>query len=417
MEWLERHQLPRMRWIGRTNRYFQREGLLVDDCTGNGIREKDVALYVAGSSVLHAVDGWSYAGRALESLSRGDAATATHLGYYASLRAAMSLLATEGIGIFNTRHVAILPPPWSAAPPSVISRGTHVIAWFALEHWATYVRSGDLIGKIISPFRIPLSDWLGSRPGNQWRPVARDWLLDWGADLRQLARDRDLRNRASYRPHSDHPSAVSPHHEFVAEVWRLCEPAGGSVFQALDIELLRRSLEVGFQARHGRPAIGDAQFAEEVQQALEDNGQDGNAQLRNTLLRTGGLTDSPLIELAGVSSHVGSATAHLEVISRALLLLRLATGSTAELLRDAGIDRKSVEFWWLELLDARGIWDGGITPSLDELWDDLADALDDVRAAAAAKPPVSAVDWLTGNAASHARLVGLERIAVGGLLF
>ena len=52
--------------------------------------------YIASSAPLHLADGWNYLSRAFDAACRGDRGAAYHLSYYAELRAAMSLLATEG---------------------------------------------------------------------------------------------------------------------------------------------------------------------------------------------------------------------------------------------------------------------------------------------------------------------------------
>lgn len=59
---------------------------------------------MAASVIVHCFDGWSYLGRALEAEMAGDPQTAVHLGYYAELRAAMSVLASDEIGVFRNKH-------------------------------------------------------------------------------------------------------------------------------------------------------------------------------------------------------------------------------------------------------------------------------------------------------------------------
>jgi len=64
--------------------------------------------YVAVSAPLHCADGWSFLGRAVAAILLGDATAARHLGYYAELRAAMSLMAAHGVGIFNRTHFVVV---------------------------------------------------------------------------------------------------------------------------------------------------------------------------------------------------------------------------------------------------------------------------------------------------------------------
>ena len=71
------------------------------------IDDKAIAEYVAASAPLHASDGWHYLARAFGAISHGDRNTAIHLAYYAELRAAMAILASEGIGVLNYVHVVV----------------------------------------------------------------------------------------------------------------------------------------------------------------------------------------------------------------------------------------------------------------------------------------------------------------------
>ena len=113
-------------------------------------------------------------GRAIDCHSRGDFDASRHLAYYAELRAALSLLAAEGVGIFDDRHFIINTPKdclHIGALPRAGRRsdlGTHYFAWAALEHWSDLRRSVELLGKIISASGFALVDWLdnfGTGPG------------------------------------------------------------------------------------------------------------------------------------------------------------------------------------------------------------------------------------------------------------
>ena len=98
--------LKRSMWIGTTNRYVNDVIARLRESEPNSATHKrNLAQYIAASTCLHANDGWSYLGRAFACLIAGDAHRALHLGYYAELRAAMSLLAGNGIGVFNNKHL------------------------------------------------------------------------------------------------------------------------------------------------------------------------------------------------------------------------------------------------------------------------------------------------------------------------
>src|SRR5262245_50036590 len=89
----------RARWLQTNNKYRVR-------CTHRyecdlkasppTVDHAGLTSYIAASGPCHVVDGWSFLGRAVDAALHGDPYTAIHLGYYAELRAAMSLLACEG---------------------------------------------------------------------------------------------------------------------------------------------------------------------------------------------------------------------------------------------------------------------------------------------------------------------------------
>src|SRR5690349_10494850 len=96
-------------WLRADNRYRHNciDRLRKDMGSSRGLRASHLREYISASTVLHCMDGWAYLGRSLASYLSGDIDVARHLAYYAELRAAMSLLGTEGIGIFHNRHICI----------------------------------------------------------------------------------------------------------------------------------------------------------------------------------------------------------------------------------------------------------------------------------------------------------------------
>lgn len=114
-----------------------------------------VKTYMASSVLLHTLDGWGYLSSAIDNLLKGDPSIATHLAYYAELRASMSFLGAEGIGIFNSRHINLDSAGTINPNPPVIQRysngrpkynpygrpivietfGTHQFVWDVLEVW------------------------------------------------------------------------------------------------------------------------------------------------------------------------------------------------------------------------------------------------------------------------------------------
>lgn len=160
----------------------------------------DLAGYMAATVPVHCVDGWAYLGRAMQAQLRGDIGTATHLGYYAELRAALALLASEGIGVFNATQVVVNDDDEAI----VLSRRskpwtTHKAVWEILVDWGQRPASTRLISEVIGYGGSTLAEWLAAlemEPALE--AVGRNLLLQWGLDLSRLAEDREARNVASY---------------------------------------------------------------------------------------------------------------------------------------------------------------------------------------------------------------------------
>ena len=207
--------------------------------------------YVAASSITHCFDGWSYLGRALDAELAGDPDAARHLGYYAELRAAMSLLAGDGIGVFDRTHVVVSD---SGRCECLRGEGTHRFAWEALQVWADGAAGVSTLQQSIKPGGVSLREWLTHYPASV-RFIAATWLKQWGLDLSRLADDREARNLASYRPTaftSSGPTSVEHTVATVARFWEMCEPGAAGGFPVLDRHLLRGGVELAFRTSHGR---------------------------------------------------------------------------------------------------------------------------------------------------------------------
>lgn len=189
-------------WLRESNRYRYRciSRYSVDlQATPSRVNHRQLMHYVGASAPTHVIDGWSCLGRAVDATLRGDPYSATHFGYYAELRAAMSLLSSEGIGVFLNRHPII--DDAGATQPFPKAVPTHKVIWPILKYWATLKRAADLLDDLVSPRSIRLSNWLtGTAAKIPVRAVAQHWLASWGLDLAVADDDHSSRNLASYRP-------------------------------------------------------------------------------------------------------------------------------------------------------------------------------------------------------------------------
>lgn len=369
------------RWLGRNNQYRTEaaEKVESDAVAGAISNPRHLAQYISVSSLLHCSDGWSYLGRAVQALLRGDPHRARHLAYYAELRATMSLLASEGIGVFNARHALIDAPHRAMAFPS--RSNTHVFVWECLDNWAQHARSGGLFSSVIRPYGRSLHDWLVPINGQAILGAqANSWFMQWGMDLQQMAKDRSARNHSSYRPEGIPNSwtlGSSETTQTVADIWRALEPAPNSAFDFIDRHILRLALESIYRSRSGSPSARGQAFTSMISTVVSYQGLPAHLHKlwMEFLTRQTEPDDAPIFGLSK-SAPTASAKSAFYIVARAVLLLRVASGSTSALFRDAGFSSSEIEFWWTELGPARGLWNSdGAPESAADLWSDIDAAL------------------------------------------
>lgn len=386
-----------------------------------------LALYMAAAIPEHCIDGWAYLGRAMQAHMRGDPDGARHLAYYAELRAGIALLSSQGIGVFNgvnvvmdkDGHVLRLP-----ARPGVISGGgnirlgTHQAVWLFLESWSP--QSGLLLETVLTPRGTPLSEWLAAAGlQSQWSAVAPSLMQRWGLDLRRLSSDREARNAASYLPtRIRRKPALTPTElgDYVYEVWATLRPTASSPFEALDLGLLKviiheavaSSAPVSQKAEATRRAVRAAVSGAVA--PTESSAAQVGSELEKRLLRADSEEEPKIIAYAALSPNSEDREHHLAVIARAVLLLRVATGATRQLLRDAGVTRADLVPWMLSLGIERGLWLPHDEPEeITDRWSDIEAALEDLQEDLAS--PVSSVfEFANGSATSLSRLSGCELV-------
>lgn len=408
------------RWLGKKNVYGNNTiGQIASDRRSNSINEKHLAEYISASSVLHMADGWGFLGRAMQAHLVGDHSVARHLAYYAELRAAMALLACNGIGAFNNRHYVLTGPQSVSEIPGRIT--THRFVWVALQWWAQSQGSWGLVGKAFRPYGISIADWLQFAPQySSWGPVASNWITSLGLDIQRVADDQVSRNEASYRPNRIQQAArVTPPAEvaFAVDLWRSLEP-GLSGFPNLDIHVLRLTLERAFEsvegARPGKSPQKLASMVTDVTSHFAD--QHTRDRVGKFLLRQTEPQDNPIFDYATSSSNSSTAGHHLEMMSRSALLLSLATSSCRLLVEDAGTSLDDHEFWWHALGADRGIWDTA-PPSEDlrDLWEDINVELEDAEAWANRGNVSARSDFMMSCPHALSRLSHFELVALWGI--
>jgi len=409
-------------WLPNTNRYAQNfADVLKQDLKNNTCIEADLADYTAVSVILHCTDGWSYLGRALDCCLHGDANTACHLAYYAELRAAMSLLAGGGICIGNTQHVIVDD---AFQQYGHINGGTHDTVWPAFDFWSQTSAASGLLSRTIAPRGISLDRWILAFPsGSNVVTTAQSWLQSWGLDLQRLWQDRDMRNHVSYRPnHLNVQGGVSGQDaiDSVVEFWRMCDPSPTGAFARLDEHLLHQHLGMTFKTINPQldACLGGQDYQCYVAQmlaALSIQGQEASV-LKQFLTDESSL--SALVVKALRQDPVGTPGQHVQVMCRATLLLRLATGACLELLNAAALGRDDISFWWCHMGEELGLWPPGNPPSTcADLRADIDASLLalDGAAAGSGNRATNLCQWRRDNLSAIPLLGECERVALWGL--
>jgi hypothetical protein len=412
----------KQRWLTLANRYRTNTVQALDaDHAAGTISARNLTDYVAASAPLHCCDGWALLGRALACHLRGDADVTRHLAYYAELRAAMSLLATQGVGVFNKRHFVI---DQAGGVQKVASGGTHAVAWDLLEAWAGLPSAANMLGEVLIPGGQPVGQWVAELPqGATWQPIATQWLKEIGLDLELFGtQDHDARNEASYRPNhlGQRPVLASTDAaRATRELWMLLEPSPPLSFGELDRYLLRRTLESAFFSVTGRShKRAHADFRTQVDAAAAACVGAGQTQIWSRFLRRiDDPQDPEILTLAQCTPRLDRPDYHVSMMARALLLLRVASGATRRMLIDAGVGLESLGFWWKPYGEGLGLWDHP-APNVAQLTDGWADtkaALDDIDISLAAGALSSYRGIVSELPRPFANLTSLEMVGVWSL--
>lgn len=411
-------------WIGKRNRYATDtvQKIKAELDAGGIEKPRQLAQYIAASVVLHCSDGWSYLGRALAALLRGDPHRARHLAYYAELRAAMSLLASVGVGVFNNRHFII--DGKSSVAPIPKNYRTHVFVWDCLEIWGGLPSSGELFARVVKPEGKDLDDWLQPLGGAAVVAAqARAWFMQWGMDLSLPHDDQFARNESSYRPDGMHKTwAVDAAQvlSFARDFWLSMEPTTASRFDSIDRYILRAASDSTYKGLTNQKAKATSPaFKAHVAKIVNGQNLDESAAERWTkfLLRTASPQDIQLMSYSQVPPTVPSET-HFSIFSRAALLLRIASGSAMELLVESGYSADGMGFWWGAVGNSRGMWDGTRTPdTIIDLWADIAPVLGSLDQFQANVPAADQTFYRAANEIdpSITGLGSCERIAIWSL--
>ncbi len=373
------------RWLGKNNVY--RIGCVKkiekEEKDGIPYNQRHLSQYIASSIPLHCMDGWSYLGKSIYSALMGDSYTSRHLAYYAQLRAAMSLLSSQGIGILRNIHFYIDDVNSTHLinnnRSGINRRGTHDAVRDAFSNWINDDTSISMLGNIIKPEGINLSDWFDHlSAGSPLGFIGLDLLKRWGCDLKNFKLDHDARNEASYRPtqiNDPNNTSINTTLDLITEIWEDLRPmALGNRF---DLHLLKYSIHK-YNNSTGRSKYWTKR---KIIKTLEEVGINDEFRLeflKDYLEKTNN-NKCLIIEQASKKTNCNKdKNYHLKMISRAVILLHLASASTKSLMKETNTKRNEIEFWWKNFGVNRGLWDSSQLNPLDYMFDEIEEALSEI---------------------------------------
>ena len=389
---------------------------LKQDISSGTVNNQDLSEYVAASIPLHCMDGWTFLARSLSSYINGNPHQAAHFAYYAELRAAMSILASQGIGVFNRQHFVINNA--GMCVPLSIKRTTHEFVWLALDNWASSTTSGATLLGLFIVSNSTIKEWFDALPGySVATTIGRDWLRNWGLDLGSVETDHDVRDLASYRPNYLTPWSIDARScsDFLRSMWGLFEPST-TRFEKLDSELLRTLVQKTLFANVDPQ---DATTLATANQQLADmlNALPLGDPERNRLraLLVSAQPEPLLLQRAQQNFPGGNARNHEQVMARAALLLRVASGFSAQIVANSAFNADDLRFWTSTCGEKRAFWP--IAAQLDDLtdlWIDVLDAVQEESAwlSARAAAPVPMFEWRAGREGILRPLAECDRVGL-----
>jgi hypothetical protein len=279
-------------------------------------------------------------------------------------------------------------------------------------------------GWLIAPYGRTLDGWLTPLGGgNVVSPQAQVWFRQWGMDLRTFPDDRDARNISSYRPDgipSSWYQAAPDVLNFVRDVWSAFQPAENARFDGIDKYILRITLESTFRGRTGtEPNADRGAFKIWLHNIVDYQAFSPEISAHWTkILNRETVPDDPVMFSCSAASAEVRESSHFSIMSRAALLLRIASGSTARLVQRSGLTPDSIQFWWNGFGQARGLWEGQReADTLTDLWADIEVCLSEIDDFESRNSLAQQTFYRIGKelGPALAGLASCERVAIWGI--
>jgi hypothetical protein len=381
---LGKNQFKKKRIIGPHNFYLKNTVDKIND-RNIPIQTEPLCDYLAASVISHCYDGWNFLSRSIESFLNGDISSSIHFAYYSELRAVMSLMASNGIGIFDKRHVYFdsTQTPMMLFGTSAGKRlTTHEVAHQLINAWSQANLHREDVLKLINISNRSLSDWLiasGGTASSQYaQSIVKQWIERWSIDLK-LDEDQKLRNETSYRPRFKiNKVDIKDSVNNILKIWSVLEPVPSNRFQEIDKYLWRIGIEEAFKLTTGR-TIKNKAYISFVDNIFQTLGEPQGQFLYDFLLRRVEKADHFILTEARKDSGNNkiNLTNPSAMICRAILLLRISTGFAGS---HINAQTQALQFWWEETSLSMGLINSipsGIKTY--DLYSDISDSISNVQ--------------------------------------
>lgn len=354
------------------------------------IRQSQINTFLAASSLSHMLDGWTYLSNAFNAILSGDEATAIHLSYYAELRSAMSILASEGLGVFSTQHIGAFSPTTNREFPTNRyrpigtrindRRPTHQFTWEAMEKWSSSTAKPN--AEILKIFKVQGRDFYEltehfhpTTAGSTLLTVnaVKGWLKDWCLDIKLYQKDRDNRNEVSYRPQRiknfDERINFQSMLNNLEKYWSVISPSAVDRFSLLDRYLLRKL----YSSLYSNIATTSPKI-DLIRNAFNQHGINNESLFSFLDFQAPYEDDHIIFSNANIRNRNS-----LSILARATLLLRISIGLVEQLYIDGGMTKADLSFVWENYGVESGFWENTNTPvDFTNLWFDIQPYFNDM---------------------------------------
>ncbi len=389
--------------------------------------------YIASSSVLHNIDGWTYFGHAINSILRGDNLTSRHLLYYSELRGVMSILATAGIGVFNDRHIVLnkhskiefVNLPYPKTPPKTGKNyntiGTHNFTWEAIDHIFSIPKNQLNFLKKISVDSISFYQWLDAFgiTDSHKQSIAKNLFKKLTIDLASFVNDRDARNDVSYRPSGFLNTVSVPGLDILKQIqniWLYVEPIGKGDEFKLDVYLLREILQIAFKHVHSSGynfKRASVQYRRRLTNMLNHFGLPQNR--KDELVEVFCVDDTEFYDVLGIKD-LQDIKYTQAILFRSLLILRFSSLYCNQVFKNSpSVDKVNLEFWWKNVGNQLGLWPTANEPDeFADLWQDFDSANEKIEELLQNGNPLNVNDLSQHHSAMGIVLCASSKIALWG---